>query len=195
MSEKKFSPNQLPVPMNTPVENLPAPTEPPTERLPAPLYTEQSLRALVKRAESGDTKSLPELRRLVEHPGVNSVIGLARRVRDQLLNKLAGHNLLVREMTVREIDAMRRELLGPSPSVIERLLVDEVVVAWLQLNDTDLRTAHVCDQLNAGNRLYRRADLVHRRFLAALRTLALVRRVAVPALQVNIAEKQVNVSG
>jgi hypothetical protein len=195
VSEKKSSPNQLPVRTNRPAENLPAPTEPPTERLPVPAYTEQSLRALVRRAESGDEKTLPELRRLVGHPGVGDVVGLASRVRSKLLRKLTGENLLVREMTTLEMKTLRQELLGPAPTVIERLLVDEVVVAWLQLHDTDLRTAGVCDQVGVGNRLYRRADLVHRRFLAALRTLALVRRVAAPALQVNIAEKQVNVSG
>jgi hypothetical protein len=37
---------------------------------------------------------------------------------------------------------------------------------------------------------------LNRRYLAALKTLATVRRLAVPALQVNIAKKQVNcVSG
>jgi hypothetical protein len=39
----------------------------------------------------------------------------------------------------------------------------------------------------------RRMDAANRRYLAALRTLALVRKLAVPALQINVANKQVNV--
>ena len=38
-----------------------------------------------------------------------------------------------------------------------------------------------------------RMDATNKRFLAAVRTLALVRKLAVPALQVNIARRQVNV--
>jgi hypothetical protein len=41
----------------------------------------------------------------------------------------------------------------------------------------------------------RRIDAAHRRYLAALRTLATVRKLTVPAIQVNIAKKQVNVAG
>ena len=37
-------------------------------------------------------------------------------------------------------------------------------------------------------------DATNRRFLAAVKTLALVRKLAVPVLQVNIAKKQVNVA-
>jgi hypothetical protein len=39
-----------------------------------------------------------------------------------------------------------------------------------------------------------RIDSAHRRFLSAIATLARVRRVALPALQVNIGENQVNVA-
>jgi hypothetical protein len=39
----------------------------------------------------------------------------------------------------------------------------------------------------------RRIDFAHRRFLSAVKALALVRKLAVSALQVNVAKKQVNV--
>jgi hypothetical protein len=41
----------------------------------------------------------------------------------------------------------------------------------------------------------RRLDHAHRRYLSALKALALVRKLALPVLQVNIAKKQVNVAG
>ena len=41
----------------------------------------------------------------------------------------------------------------------------------------------------------RRCDLAQRRYLAAVKALALVRKLGVPALQLNIARNQVNVAG
>ena len=40
-----------------------------------------------------------------------------------------------------------------------------------------------------------RMDRAHRRYLTAIKTLAIVRKLALPVLQVNIAKKQVNVAG
>jgi hypothetical protein len=40
----------------------------------------------------------------------------------------------------------------------------------------------------------RTRDRAHRRYLSAIRTLALVRKLAAPVLQVNIAKRQVNVA-
>jgi hypothetical protein len=41
----------------------------------------------------------------------------------------------------------------------------------------------------------KRIDAAHRRYLSAIKTLATVRKLALPALQVNIARRQVNVLG
>ena len=43
--------------------------------------------------------------------------------------------------------------------------------------------------------LQRCIDWAHKRYLSAIKTLAVVRKLAVPVLQVNIARKQVNVAG
>ena len=194
MSEKN-PPQQLPALTNSPAEQLPVPTDASPERLPVPKYTEKSLRALVNRAQAGDEKILPELRRLLDLPGVPAIFGdLAGRVRDALLDRLTKVNLLNRELISREARRLGDELLGPAATPVERLLVEQIVVSWLQMNETTLRAA-AASHIVSGNLLHRRADLVHRRFLAALRTLALIRRLAGPAVQINIAERQVNVSG
>ena len=41
----------------------------------------------------------------------------------------------------------------------------------------------------------RRIDAAHRRYLSALRTPAQIRKLALPAVQVNIARNQVNIAG
>jgi hypothetical protein len=89
---------------------------------------------------------------------------------------------------------LRAELAGPEPTSVERLLVERVVARWLQVQDADVRYAQAKDLSLAWGAYYqRRMDRAHKRYLSAIRTLALVRRLALPVLQVNIARKQVNV--
>jgi hypothetical protein len=49
--------------------------------------------------------------------------------------------------------------------------------------------------LELGNYYQRSISSAQKRYLAAIKTLALVRKLAIPILQVNIAKKQVNVAG
>jgi hypothetical protein len=46
-----------------------------------------------------------------------------------------------------------------------------------------------------GEYYQRRMDRAHAHYLSAIKALAQVRKLALPALQVNIAKKQVNVAG
>src|SRR5262249_37446886 len=92
-----------------------------------------------------------------------------------------------------KLDLLRAELAGPNPSPVERLLVERVVACWLQVQDADVRYAQAQNDRPSRQHsdfLQRRMDRAHRRYLSALRTLALVRKLAVPVLQVNIADKQ-----
>jgi hypothetical protein len=153
------------------------------------------VRALVARAAAGDATALPDLRRLLDCPSAAKVFyDLAGCVRAAVLRMLAGRDLMLREVAARDADRLRADLLGPAPTAIERLLVERVAVGWLQVQEADLRLAAAGPGPNA-DRCQRRADHTQRRFLAALRALATVRRLARPALQVNIAEQQVNVTG
>jgi hypothetical protein len=63
------------------------------------------------------------------------------------------------------------------------------------VQDADVRYAQGQGSLTIKQNDYhqRRMDAAHRRYLSALRTLAVVRKLAVPVLQVNIARKQVNI--
>lgn len=77
-------------------------------------------------------------------------------------------------------ETMRLELAGPSPSPLERLLVDRIVVSWLLANQLDkldkLDKLDLADACAGGRALAlaeydndaRRADRAHRRLLAAL---------------------------
>jgi hypothetical protein len=128
----------------------------------------------------------------VDHLGGN----LARAAEDSLLKAAAGENLLLEEAVKRKMELLRTELAGPSPTPIERLLVERIVACWLQVQDADTRYAQAKGLTWQGGIYYQqRMDRAHRRYLSAIKSLAVVRKLAIPVLQVNIARKQINVAG
>jgi hypothetical protein len=88
-------------------------------------------------------------------------------------------------------------LAGPSPSPIERMLAEAAATSWFAFR---MHEAHYagCKASEEGMTIaqsehsQRRIDRAHRRFLSTLKTLATVRRLAIPALQINLARQQVN---
>lgn len=159
----------------------------------------EEMRALIERAQRGDESTLPVIRKIVERPeGVALLHGdLAVQAEQSLVKVMGGKNLAYREAITRKLEMLRAELLGENPTPVERLLVERAVACWLQVQEADIRYAQ-----NQGTMSFkqadcheRRIDAANRRYLAALKTLALVRKLAVPVLQVNIAKKQVNVVG
>jgi len=157
------------------------------------------MRKFLKRAHSGDESTLPVLRKMLEDPATVDALGgdLARQAELSFIEAAAGKNLSFREALSRKLGLMRAELAGPDPTPLERLLVCRVVACWLQVQDADIRYAQ--GQKNSlivqAEYHQRRMDHAHKRYLSAIKTLALVRKLALPVLQVNIARKQVNVVG
>ena len=167
----------------------------PTE-LPLP-STPNEFRELLKRAAKGDTATLPAIRKLLENPANIDAFGgnLARYAQRLLVSALSGEDLSVREAIHAKLDVLRKELLGENPTPVERLLVERVVACWLSVQDAEIRTASQKEMtLKQGDFHQRRLDATHRRYLAALKALALVRKLAIPALQINVARKQVNIA-
>jgi hypothetical protein len=159
--------------------------------------TTEEIRALLKRTRAGDMSTVPVVRRMLENPAAVRMFGgeLAEEVIGSFTRSLAGENIGAREAVGKKIELLRAELLGENPTPVERLLVERVVACWLQVQDAELRAAQGQNDATYRQRDFyqRRMDATNRRFLAAVRTLALVRKLAVPALQINVARKQVNV--
>jgi hypothetical protein len=82
------------------------------------------------------------------------------------------------------MESLRAELLGPDPTPVERLLVDRVAACWLQVQEADIRDGLAAGRYEPGLSKYLvgRATAAHRRYLSALKTLELVRKLAVPVL-------------
>jgi hypothetical protein len=166
---------------------------------PPALPDRKELEELLRRAREGDKTTLPALREMLQRPEAVAEFGgdLAEQAEWSLLQATAGKNLVWREALARKMELLRGELAGPSPTPLERLLVDRVAACWLQLHHAEIVYFQNMKRLSLpwADFHQRRITHIHRRYLAAIKALATVRRLAVPALQVNIARRQVNVTG
>jgi hypothetical protein len=96
-----------------------------------------------------------------------------------------------------ELNGLAEELAGPSPTPIEIALAETAATAWFTLR---LFEARLASRATSGDGMtiaqsehaQRKIDRAHRRYLSTLKTLATVRRLALPALQINVARQQVN---
>jgi hypothetical protein len=159
--------------------------------------TAEGVRDLLRRAAKGDTATLPAVRKLLEKAENIDLMGgnLARCAETSFVKALSGEDLSVREAIHAKLAALRKDLLGEHPTPVEVLLVERVAACWLQVQDADIRYAQGQKDMTfrQGDVNQRRMDAANKRYLAALKALALVRKLAVPALQINVARKQVNV--
>jgi hypothetical protein len=177
----------------------PEPSEMPKVQLQASHRTLLRLRDLTRAAEAGDEDALQEIRKLLgERPELAwSLVDLARVAEQSLLEKSLGGDQPSVKVALRiQLQAMRIELAGENPSPLERLLVERVVATWLEVQTFQALYFQNEDKLSMaqGEHHQRRLDRAHRRHLSAIRTLAQVRKLG-PAVQINIAEKQVNTAG
>lgn len=158
-----------------------------------------AMAAIVERAQAGDKTALPALQEMLDRvPAIREVLGadLDRIVEDKIATSLGGaKGLAFREAIKRKLAALRHDLEGSASTPTERLLIDRVVACWLQVQEADLRYANAgnCDIRQADFHL-RRQNSAHRRYLSALKTLAMIRKLAIPVVQVNIGKNQVNLA-
>jgi hypothetical protein len=154
--------------------------------------------ALADRAQKGDKSALPAVREMLKDPAFVDIMGgnLARQAQLTLISKVSGQNLLFQESLRRKVELLQAELAGASPTPLERLLVERVVTCWLHLHHLEVIYASKDSMtLDLGIYYQRCLSAAQKRYLSAIKTLALVRKLAVPVLQVNIARRQVNVAG
>jgi hypothetical protein len=102
----------------------------------APAREDPAARAVqfIRRAEQGDKAALAEVRKLFNDYGAlwERTGDLARQARAAWVKLALGDQAVVKEALERKLEAMQRELAGPDPSPLERLLADRVVACWLR---------------------------------------------------------------
>jgi hypothetical protein len=173
--------------------------------LPKPLPdidTPEGVAEVLERAQGGSTDVLPLVRKLLspQHPRgrflVETYGDSYAHARSRMVKVAANQNLAIQEGLRRKIDAVRDELAGPNPTPLERILCERVALCWFDAHEMDRRFVDQKDvSFKTAEYRENRRDRAHKRFLAACKTLATVRRLGVPALQINLARQQVNVAG
>lgn len=169
------------------------------------------LELLVRQAEEGDTQAIEQLRKEFSEGRVdaylNRVGDMARHAEEALLEAATGEQLLMRRGIRRQMEAMRRELAGPKASPLERLLVERVVLCWgwdtfldtLAPQSLKIIKKHfptgLKEMTTFGDYITRQQNHAHHRLLEAAKVLAQIRRLEVPVIQLNVAEKQINLAG
>lgn len=112
-----------------------------------------------------------------------------------LIGKIASTHAIKASMT-RGWEQLPLDLARPSDGELERLLVQQVVVAWLHLGYVEYQYSAMTTlegvTIRRAEYWERRLSAAQRRYLRATETLARVRRLQLPAVQVNIGNQQVN---
>jgi hypothetical protein len=143
----------------------------------------------------GDRTVLPALRALLTtRPELwTHLQTVGSRVERDWITVLAGNDLVAQEVLTQQLQALKVELGGPNPTPLEQLLIERIGICWLQVHQADIWAAqHVTHQTSWSDH---RQDRAQARFLAAIKSLAQVRKLLRPGatVQVNIAQQQVNV--
>ncbi len=117
---------------------------------------------------------------------------------DALIESLTTDGL-VQEFMEFGLKGIRRDLGYAAAPMLEKLLIEQISLAWLDLYGVQRRYANVAfgNHTHASGQYWdRRVAGAQARYLRAVEALARVRRLAMPQpLQVNIGEQQVNVAG
>ncbi len=112
--------------------------------------------------------------------------------------ELTATNRLIQEALHCKLKSLRREIGGPDPSPLEDLLAQRIAACWLQVHYLETIYAQNLENNGLSGRwsesMQRSIDRAQRRYLSAIKTLVQVRRLLGPVVQVNIAEKQMNIA-
>ncbi len=168
-------------------------------KVPARKLTDEETQRLTKltnRAQKGDKKALEEASAMLTEHRLWHVVGnMATYARDAWLDAAASSNPLAKRGLEEHVRELKRKLLEAGDSPLERVLVDRVAACWLQANYADWQHGALLKKgsysFAEGRYDQERQDRAHRRLLQAAKALATVRRLLVPAIQINVGEKQI----
>ncbi len=149
---------------------------------------------LFAQARAGDAAAQNKVGALIRDRGWVDWLGnLGRQATRQLILKAAGGDPVWEAGIAEKANALRRELMGERPTVLEELLVRRVVNGWVATHALELELT-VRPPLSARDRehLDRALSRAQKRFAEAARELARVRRLQAPAIlaQLNVAAVQ-----
>ena len=146
------------------------------------------LQQLLEKGSQGDQTVLPQLKKAFDdHPELSEQLGnLVQHAQDSLLALAAGSCLTAREAIARQASALRERLLATTTSELEKLLVDRIVISWMEVYYGDIDLAQHLLQVSGASKTakaaQRRLDRAHARYLSAIKALATTHKLLRPGL-------------
>jgi len=170
-------------------------TDPRSLPLPSPNDVSALLGKVMKaKPKSEDMEAFRKL--LDRHPGIaETMVNLTDQTFEAIFKPMAGESQGALELLKRVRRLKQTELGYDAASALEKLLIEAVVIAWVGYTDTERRASSVWSDshtLTSGEYWNKRVSAAQRRYLRAIETLARVRRLGLPAVQINIGAQQVN---
>jgi hypothetical protein len=136
---------------------------------------------------------------LKESPDLWRIAGdTAKLTALRLMEDAAGKNQAVHEGMKQGYREIKAGLGYETSPMLEKLLIDAVLLAWLRWSFTEYHyteNARTGQTLAQGDYWDRHLDAAQRRYLRALAALARIRKMNLPAIQINIGDRQVNIAG
>lgn len=179
------------------------PTSAPTSIAPAPSAKPSAAerhRDIMQRWRGGETPiTEAEAGALLrEYPALVDGAGSPAMLLRVLLLKRNGvdKDELLRLATTRKVEQIERDLAGPDPTPMERLLAERAAICWLDMYSCQQSAEAMQGGISLAQATYqqRRIDAAHRRFLSAVRSLAVVRKLKLPNLKVEIDGRSVSIT-
>lgn len=139
-----------------------------------PTYIKNTIHSLVERAERGDRQAVEHLLGWLErNPDMRSLVRgldeLATKVERCWIDRVCGADELARKALLDEVAAMKAELLGPSPSVLDKMLAGAVLVAHLSYQRAARVAAMKVENLVEQEARERRLSAAQKRLVAGVK--------------------------
>jgi uncharacterized protein YbcC (UPF0753/DUF2309 family) len=140
----------------------------------------KELNEKLKLANSGDQKAIQWLRKFLDdHPQVWGALGDLTRVAEKAwIDLISNKDALAAESIRRQLSQLKTDLVGESPSPVEKMLGDQVVATWLETRYLEATSADVKGaSMTQSTLLLKRVESAQRRHLNAIRSLVQTRKL------------------
>ena len=139
----------------------------------------EDFNALAIDATYGDEGALEELRQVLrENPAIYRRLGdLSHHVQKALVELAVGDSVLAREAFDLKISELRQELSRGVCSLLEGIVVEQIISTWLDVQVQHLGFAKCTDKEMLLKRWEQRLDRSQKRHLAAVKALAEVQQI------------------
>ena len=122
---------------------------------------------------------------------LTTVADLGTRAQAEIIKKsVPDGDPLTLAAFAKKIERMNAELSGPTPTELEKQLAQRIVLEWLLLTYFEANLALNLDSEKWLAFYEKRVESTQRRYLSSLKTLAHIRKLQLPALQINAQIKE-----